>query len=389
MQLNVATLEELASGSATRMKICLVNLNSYPALVPGLSEHAIGGAEVQQAMLARMLAERGWDVRVVTGDWGQPDGTVVDGVSVFRCYRQGAGVPGLRFFYPRWFKLNAALRRADADIYYVSCAGTLVGQVVWFARRRGRKVVFRVASDSDCVPEHLLISGTKDRWFYEYGLRRAQAIVVQTTHQQTLLRRHYGLESSLVPSLVEVPGQVPSLTHRDIDVLWIANLRALKRAEIFIELARALPRYCFHLVGGAVEAEAKVARRVQDAAASVPNLTLHGRLGLRESLALFDRAKLLVNTSEIEGFPTSFLQAWARATPTVSFLDPDQMIEQEGLGARVNDRQALIQAVDRLLSDQNEMTAAARRCRVLMEERFGHDAVLAPYEELFQQVAAA
>ena len=48
--------------------------------------------------------------------------------------------------------------------------------------------------------------------------------------------------------------------------------------------------------------------------------------------ALYDRAKVLVNTSDVEGFPNSYLQAWIRGVPVVTLIDPDGVIEREGLG---------------------------------------------------------
>jgi hypothetical protein len=110
--------------------LCFVNLNAYPALVTGLESHPIGGEEVQHSLLATLFARAGYDVSLVTGDYGQPDGERVEGVRVYASFKARAGVPVLRFVHPRWTLLHAALKRADADVYYVSCAG--VGKAgVW------------------------------------------------------------------------------------------------------------------------------------------------------------------------------------------------------------------------------------------------------------------
>jgi len=151
------------------MKICLVGLNNLPALAPEFRNNTVGGESVQQTLLARALARRGHDVSMVVADYGQADGDEYQGIRVFKAYRFQAGIPVLRFIHPRWTGLWSALMRADADLYYTSCAGMQVGLMAMFCRYFGKRFVFRSASDSDCDRTRLLVQYRRDRWLYEYG----------------------------------------------------------------------------------------------------------------------------------------------------------------------------------------------------------------------------
>jgi hypothetical protein len=58
-----------------------------------------------------VLAARGHDVWMIVADFGQAPRVEIDGVTIVRAYRPYAGVPGLRFFHPRWSGVIAALER--------------------------------------------------------------------------------------------------------------------------------------------------------------------------------------------------------------------------------------------------------------------------------------
>jgi hypothetical protein len=139
------------------MKICLLGLDNVPVLAPEYREHTIGGESVQQTLLARALARRGHEVSMVTADYGQTDAALWEGIRVYKAYRPEAGLPLLRFVHPRWSGLWSALARADAQLYYTSCAGMQVALLALFCARHGRRFVFRCASDADCDPSQLLI----------------------------------------------------------------------------------------------------------------------------------------------------------------------------------------------------------------------------------------
>ena len=105
--------------------------------------------------------------------------------------------------------------------------------------------------------------------------------------------------------MVEPPRAVRQ-PEKDIDVLWVSNLRALKRPELALELARQLPHVKFTLAGGPMPGGETYYEDVRAAAARLPNVTMLGAVRYADSGALFDRAKIFLNTSSIEGFPEYF-----------------------------------------------------------------------------------
>ena len=366
------------------MKICLLGLDNLPVLAPEFQAHAIGGESVQQTLLARALVRRGHDVSMVTADDSPAESAVREGIRIYRAYRPGAGIPVLRFAHPRWSGMWAALRRADADLYYTSCAGMHVGLLALYCARHRRRFVFRCASDADCDSSRLLIRYARDRWLYRYGLQRADVILVQNTAQARALEQHFSLSGRAAGMLVEWAG-APS--ERDIDVLWVGNIRQVKRPDLVLELAARLPDTAFHMVGGPVPDEAALYERLRAAAVRHPNLTFHGPLPYAQASAMYGRARLLVNTSELEGFPNAYLQSWMRGVPIVSFNDPDGVIARHGLGAPVTSPDEMCAAIGRLLGDREELAAAGMRCRAYVAQEFPEDRVLAPYLAAFEELS--
>jgi glycosyltransferase involved in cell wall biosynthesis len=364
------------------VKICFIGIDNLPALARGYGQH-IGGESVQHTLLAKALVRRGHEVSMVVADYGQSDGERWEGIRVFKAYRRDAGLRGLRFFHPRWTGMWSALSRADADLYYTSCADPLPSLLALYCRRHGKRFVFRCASDTDCDKSRLLLGSARDRWLYAYGLRRADAILVQSARQAQTLARSYALAGRVAGMLVEAPSSAPA---RDIDVLWVANIRRLKRPDRMLELADALRDATIHMAGGPLPDEEALFGEVRRAAARLTNVHFHGRLSYWDANALYARARVFVNTSDIEGFPNSYLQAWIRGVPVVTYVDPDRVIEREGLGVAARSPGHMRDAIRRLLADPVAWRAASERCRAFMAREYAEERVLATYLETFDKV---
>lgn len=365
--------------------ICFVGLDNYSVLNPDY-QGPIGGASVQQVFIAKGLAKLGYDVSMVVYDHGQPEGEKVNGITVHKAHRKGSGFPVARFFVPNMTSVLTALRRANADWYHQSCAGALTGIVAWYCERNRKKFLYRVAHNNDCLSGRQLVRLWRDRRIYEYGLRRADKVVVQGESQQLLLKSHYGLDGTIVRSAVGIPScDDKGDAHRDIDLLWVGELRPWKRPEIALRIARDLPTISLHIIGGPAVGELKVFQRVEEEATLIRNVTFVGPVPYSEVGTYFRRARLLLSTSATEGFPNTYLEAWANSVPTVGFFDPDGLVAAHGLGGVPSSVEEMTRQVDMLLGNEEERTETGKRARAYVTQEHAPEAVARAYETLIQE----
>jgi glycosyltransferase involved in cell wall biosynthesis len=369
-------------------KICIVGLDDYAMLTGDTSYGHVGGESVQHVLLARAWRDLGLDVSIVVRDHGQPRVTAVDGIRAVAAFNRDSGVRVLRFLHPRLTGLTRAMRDIDADVYYQSPAASWSGVVVWFAKRLRRRSVLRIASDSDCLKGRQPMRHRRDRWLFDYGVRHASLIAAQTEQQRELLARHYGVPSEALNIAVETPDA--SFAHRkDVDVLWVGNVRPVKRADLALELARRLPHYRFALVGGSVPREKAHFERIASEARQLPNVIMTGGVSHREVGEWFDRSRVHVNTSDYEGFPNTFLQAWIRGLPVASFFDPDGLIERRALGRRCTDVAGMCAALEELLRDPAGCAAIGERARAFVTGQYSAREVALKYLELLDRPSAS
>jgi len=414
-----------ASRPEKMLSVCFVAPFAWPVFSRDPGIKVVGGAEVQQAILARLLAANGFRVSMITLDYGQPDGVVIDGVTVHKAFTPDGGLPVLRFLHPRMSSMLRALRAANADVYYYRSTAMWAGVVAEFARRHGRRSIYAGASDRDFVPgTGGQIRYARDRWLYRWGLARVDRIVAQNEAQRVSCRARYGREalvwlfrhairtvdsivaqnlvqqetcratygrdSVCIPSCYQLPAASAAAANdapRGDRVLWVGTIHAHKRPELLLELARRLPQRRFVMIGGPGPDPACY-EQIRQQAAALPNLEFKGFLPLAEVEPWFDRARVHVLTSRFEGMPNVFLQAWARGVPTVATIDVGARLDGEPVYPAFDDLDAFASHVENLLQDQNSWLAASTRCREYFDRTHSPSEVLARYSSLLHGLAA-
>jgi glycosyltransferase involved in cell wall biosynthesis len=341
----------------------------YPVVSEGRVPFA-GGIEVQLALLGRGLATNGFDVRVVTCDFGQPEGLEVGGMRLLKSYPPQGGLPVARFFHPRLTKGIAALRRADADLYLVQGAGLWPGIVCDVAHAMGRRFLWLVGHDHDVLPALPDVHGWRDRTWARRAIRHADAIVSQTEKQRRLLREAYGRDSVPIANPVDLPPPAEVVdASRPPALAWLATYKPSKRPEWFTRFAESHPDVPCRMAG--VVPVPPLTTECWDAARAVaarcPNLEVLPTIA-HERIGEFLRgATLFAHSSPAEGFPNAFLEAWAHGLPTVTCFDPDGLIEREQLGACRDGYDAWAAALERRIADPARRAAEGARARAWVE----------------------
>ena len=366
--------------------VCFIALHIYPVLSGHRGIAFVGGAEVQQSVQMRALRRAGCRVSVLVKDHGQPEVVDCDGITVHKIPDSGQrGWPGLRFFYPRMSDLLGLLRRVNPDIVFTQTAGEQVASAAVYSRLSGRPFVFAGASDKDFVMGPLPGMPAQHVAMYRWGLRSAQAVVVQNVAQLDLLKRHFQRDGHLIQNGYEEPLAQPGAFEGT--VLWAATVKPLKRPDHVVALARRLHHLRFLMVGGpGVDRGAQayfdgIARQAR----GLSNLTMTGHVPFRDVGAAFDGASVCLNTSDYEGLPNTFMQAWLRGIPTLSFVRPESAPGVTGTLA-CDDLDHMALRLQRLTGDRAVWAAASQASQRHFKAHHTMEAAVTRYLEVFDRV---
>ncbi|MBQ0143282.1 MAG: glycosyltransferase family 4 protein [Prevotellaceae bacterium] len=280
---------------------------------------------------ARTFVKQGWNVYTFTDKQTRD----VDGIHFIKTYNSKLLC---RLHLQLVQDLMDCIRciRTKPDIVIHRGASRSLFFLSKLCRRKHIKLVMFGASDSDFVPGNEIVGGSPiNRRYYQKSLSQIECFVTQNKEQQAALLKYYGKSSLVLPNIWlqdDVAEQIPEKLY---DAIWISNLRPLKRAEWFVTLAKDYPQYKFAIVGGPSRVE--YYDQIKQMASDVNNLSFLGAKSFMEVNRFLSQSRILVCTSEFEGFPNTFLQAWAHKVPVISTVNPSGIITEYSLGYCVND----------------------------------------------------
>lgn len=358
------------------IRVALVCLGAYPLFHPELGAPH-GGAEVDTYLLARELAAGGgFEPAVIVGDYGQPPREPAEGVLLLRTpklsRRPVAAASGI------W----RALREFQPDAVFREGASLVTVLTGAYCRRAGVPLVYRSANTGECdgtyLRRHRLLRGP----LYRRLLRQSQAVIVQNESDRAAMLASAGVEATVIPNGFDLSAS-PSSDRRY--VLWVGRSAPVKRPELFVRLARELPdeRFCMICQPGKAGQTPE-----QLGVAGVPNLEFLPGVPFQEVDRYFARAKLLVNTSDSEGFPNAFIQACKAGTGILSLnANPDGFLDRHECGACADGDWGKFVASLRGMLAEGRYEALGRSARKYAEQRHDLGKIIPVYRDLFRRLA--
>ena len=312
--------------------ICFVSHNIYPLIAKLDDIPFSGGAELQQSILGGVFRNNGWRVKYVTGVYNKKSqNEIIDEFRVIKTFADSEGIRGMRFLCPRLIKLLKALKVADCDYYYQRGAGFSTGIIAHFCRKYKKKFIYSGASDTDFIPSEIKVPYLRDKILYKWGIKKARYLFVQSEKQKRLLRKNFHLEGIVFTNVY----YSRKLTENRQFVLWVSTLRKGKNPGIVLDVAKKHSDLNFKIIGGKARGEESLYQEIALRSKKLKNVEFLGFQPIKKTEKYFDKASVYLNTSEVEGFPNTFLQAWSRGIPVVSFVDVDNIIRDNKLGSIV------------------------------------------------------
>lgn len=170
-------------------------------------------------------------------------------------------------------------------------------------------------------------------------------------------------------------------------VLWVANIKPVKRPELFIDLARDLhdKDTDFLMVGAIQSSDYEWIKTARD---DVHNLHYIGPKTIKEVNGIVSKCLFLAHTSKPEGFGNIFIQAWLHAKPTLAFeFDPGGYIEAHDFGGvSKGDWNAFVDQAKKLLDNQDERQKAGKRALEFASQTFSVERTVEEVEVFMREI---
>lgn len=361
-----------------------------------------GGAERVATTLSNAWAERGDEVILVPTYLTKhasfyPLDDAVKQIWLADCpgRRLRRVLPGLG----KWLTIRRLIRRTRPDVVVSFLTNVNVNVLIAAA---GLSVPVVVSERTN--PVHSRSAGRVLRLLRRLTYWRARVVVLQTQASVAPFRallpgmRDVAVVPNPLPPDLSVDaapseGSFQGLAVQRRHIAAMGRLVAIKQFDVlidaFAQLAGKYPDWDLIIWGEGPLRETLM--RAIEITGLQDRVVLAG--STQQPWQALSRASMFAMTSRVEGFPNVLLEAMALGLPCVVLDCPSGPAEltrngQDALLVPLNEPGALVDALERLLSDAGLRQKLGRRAAVQVRQRYGLLQILAQWDDVFARAAA-
>jgi len=362
------------------MKIVILMRNYY--------KYNVGGAEYQAFMLAKGWSQYGNEVHFIFLDENESNEKMDESFILHPIIKiRPVKMEIFKAIY--WLKIYRILSEIKPDVIYHRDLSSFLYVANIYARGNGTKTILHLAHEKDLEPFRLRfhpkkILGNIEDYFKKKALRQADAIIAQTSIQQSLLKKNFNRKAPVIHNIFEpVKKQSDAIEKKNI-IVWIGNVKPIKNPLAFLEIAKMLSNhknFRFVMIGrpptvaGLKKKFFPLLRETQ--------VEYLGEISNENVNEILLQAKILCCTSFQEGFPNIFLQGWAREVPVVSlYVDPDNIITSNKIGFVSGSVERIVYDLNELITKPALLNQLGIRSREYVENHHSLEALMPAINEI-------
>ena len=357
-------------------RLCFA-VNQLYSIIENANFEVVGGAEIRIAKYVTALLKEGTIIDVITS---------IRNVPAFSL----AGKSGIQYYNVKVYdrvplvdfirSTIKAFKATRAPVIYKRAYDPYLGLCGILARIFGKRLVFGLASDADTnffrtIKFHGLGSGT----LYYLGLFTCHRIILQSRTQLDIIapmlraRSHIILKGSddCLPD-----DAILGFSGRKF-FLWVGRFAREKHPEHLLQVAKSgLP---IRIAGRVDSAYSFLIKNL----VAFPNVKY---LGILDPISLrkqYSESFALLNTSDFEGFPETFLEAWLTGTPIISLNFAINEFEKDRGGICTRGSvDKLIDVMKQISTDRVFFESLSRSARDLIKHKYKFQKELERFKEI-------
>ena len=331
--------------------VCIISKGAGDILLNTKSSYYLG-PDIKSATVALEIAKNGFNVLLLTKTSHNNQIEFSEKLKIINVdfWDNSNTINFKRFF--QFIVFWKRLSRLNVRVFFQH--GSLPGIIGLYCKLNNKKFILDIASDSQ-----MFLTPHKKNFNMDFfsgiifyvgnllDLLSASHIITQHEDQFTKMNTIDKKITIIKPVLASI-NKIDSTNKKGDLIAWIGSIAKVKRPEFFLDIAEAIPNEKFILIGGH-HGDIQLYEKIKERAQHIPNVTLTGPLSHDLVLKYFNNIKLLVNTSSYEGFPNTFIEAWAHSIPVLTLgVDPASTIVKNKLGNVFSNVADLIEFVNGL-----------------------------------------